>query len=189
MTNATPHAFLVQAAQPTSGTVTMTSPDSQADGHFYKVLFTLDAARVPVTDATSSGSHGALKLADLVEGAYVATACRQNYTAFAEGTLLTGGAGDAAFDIGVGSVAKAAAADGALAGAADDDIGGEINITLSSGTGTGTLVSSLATALDGTTTAKDIVLNWSGSAATIDATDYIDVTGTIEVLMAKMGDD
>lgn len=188
MTNATPHGFLVQAAQPTSGTVTMTSPDSQADGHFYKVLFTLDAARVPVTDATSSGSYGALKLADLVEGAWVATACRQNYTAFAEGTLLTGGAGDAAFDIGVGSAAIAAAADGALT-STNDNIGAEINITLSGGTGTGTLVDALGTALDGTTTAVDIALNWSGTAATIDATDYIDVTGTIEVLMAKMGDD
>lgn len=32
-------------------------------------------------------------------------------------------------------------------------------------------------------------LNWSGSAATIDATSTIDVTGTITVIGIFMGDD
>lgn len=179
-------AIGTQAAQPTSGSVTMVAKEVQYP--FFKLTFTLAAARVVVTDAAGSGSHGALKLFDFNAGAISFIGCRQDYTAFAEGSALTGGAGDAVFDIGIGSVAKAAAADGALGGATDDDIGGEIAITLSGGTGTGTLVSPNAV-VNGTTTACDLVLNWSGTAATIDATSYIDVTGTVTVAGMWLDDD
>jgi hypothetical protein len=174
------------ASAPTSGTVVLT--DAGSVWPRFNFLFTLTAARIVVTDAAASGSHGALKLFDFVPGGIAFHACRQNYTAYAEGAVLTGAVGDAVFDIGVGSVAKAAAADGALGGATDDDIGGEIATTLSSGTGTGTLHSPAAV-IDGTSTACDLVLNWSGTAATIDGTSYIDVTGTIQVAGTFLGDD
>jgi hypothetical protein len=32
-------------------------------------------------------------------------------------------------------------------------------------------------------------LNWSGTAATIDANSTIDVTGTVEIFGLRMGDD
>lgn len=189
MANDQPDAIGVQAVQPASGSVTL-SVDNTMPYPFFSMKFTLNAARVTVTDAAASGSFGALSLFDFNEGAVSVLGCRQDYTAFAEGAALTGAAGDAVFDIGVGSVAKAAAADGALGGAADDNIGGEINITLSGGTGTGTLIEGAkSTGVDGTGTAADIVVNWSGTAATIDATSTIDVTGTIEVIGAFMGDD
>lgn len=185
--NDKPAAIGTQAAQPASGTVTLDADYTKYP--YFRLKFTLAAASIPVTDAAGSGSYGALKLFDFNQGAVRFLACRQNYTAFAEGSALTGGAGDAVFDIGVGSVAKAAAADGALGGANDDDIGGEIAITLSGGTGTGTLLTANTNGVDGTSTACDIVLNWSGTAATIDASSTIDVTGEIEVHGIMVGDD
>jgi hypothetical protein len=172
-------------AAPTSGTVTV---QRKRLGPLFELTFTLDAARIPVTDAAGSGSYGTLKLFDFNEGAIAYLACRQNYTAFAEGAALTGEAGDASFDIGVGTVAISAAADGALA-TTSDDIGDEVNITLSGGTGTGTGVNASTAVVNGTATATDINLNWSGTAATIDATSTIDVTGTITVVGMFLGDD
>ena len=181
-------AFGTIAAQPASGSFTLVA--KEVEYPFFKMKFTLSAARVSVTDAAASGSYGALKLFDFNAGAFSILGCRQNYTAFAEGAALTGAAGDAVFDIGVGSVAIAAAADGALAGSTDDNIGGEIAVTLSSGTGTGTLVEGAkSTAIDGTATAADIVLNVSGTAATIDASSTLDVTGDITILGMWLDDD
>jgi hypothetical protein len=173
-------------ASPTSGTVAVTVHRA---GPYVRLDFTLSAARVPVTDAGGTGSFGALKLWDWAQQALVYVGCRQDYTAFAEGAALTGAAGDAVFDIGVGTVAKAAAADGALGDATDDDIGGEMAVTLTSGTATATLVNATNAAVNGTATAGAIVLNWSGTAATIDANSHIDVTGTISVAVTLLGDD
>jgi len=157
-------------------------------GPFFSITFTLTAVEITVTDAAGSGSHGPLKLFDFSANGVQYLACRQNYTAFAEGAALTGAAGDAVFEIGVGSALIAAAADGTLA-TANDDIGGDVNVTLSGGTGTGTAMTSTQKIVDGTTTATDINLNWSGTAATIDATSTIDVTGTITVTGVLLGDD
>lgn len=180
-------AIGTQAAQPTSGSIRLDA--NEVNFPFFHMTFTLTAARIPVTDGAASGSFGALKLFDFNESAVLILGSRQDYTAFAEGSALTTAAGDAVFDIGVGSVAKAAAADGALGGATDDDICPEIAITLSGGTGTGTLVSATTAALNGTGTASDMVLNWSGTAATIDASSHIDVTGTITVFGVMLRDD
>lgn len=172
------------ANTPTSGTITMQHFPGENGVHTTK--FTLAAARILVTDAAASGSYGALKLCTLPQLAYAIVGVRQDYTAFAEN--ISTGAGDVVFDIGVGSVAIAAAADGALAGT-DDDIGTEVAITLSSGTGTGTGVNGSTLAINGTGTAGSFNLNWSGTAATVDANGYIDVTGTIEITWADLGDD
>jgi hypothetical protein len=159
-------------------------------GSFFKLTFTLAALRIAVTDAAGSGSHGATKLFDFVEGAIAFLGSRQDYTAFAEGAALTGEAGDAAFEIGVGTTAISAAADGTLGNGVNENVGQAVAVTLSEGTGTGTAVDGAkTTALNGTGTAVTLNLNWSGSAATIDATSTIDVTGTISVIGVFMGDD
>lgn len=168
----------------TSGTISLV--DERA-GSLYCSTFTLNAARVPITDAAGSGSHGTLKLYDFPEGYIRILGSSQNYTAFAEGAALTGGAGDAVFEIGLGTAAIAAAADGAL-GATNDNIGTDINVTLSGGTATGKDGTATNIMHDGTATALDLNLNISGTAATIDATSHLDVTGTIKVLWAYMGD-
>lgn len=173
--------------QPASGTITCTIVPM---GPLFRLDFTLTAARISVTDGTTSGSHGSLKIFDFVQGAIAFLGARQNYTAFAEGAALTGAAGDAAFEIGVGTTAIAAAADGTLGNGVNENVGQAVSVTLSSGTGVGTAVDGAkTTALDGTTTALDLNLNWSGSAATIDADSTIDVTGTISVVGAFLGDD
>lgn len=171
--------------QPTSGKVKCTA---QKQGFIWRLDFELVAARIPVTDAAASGSSGSLKLIDLAEYALAFLGSRQDYTAFSEGSALTGGAGDASFKIALGSAA-ADAGDAALTGT-EVDFGAAVSVTLSGGTGTGTAVTGpSSTALDGTSTAKDIYLNWSGSAATIDANSTIDVWGTVTMLLASLGDD
>jgi hypothetical protein len=174
------------ASQPASGSVALSVKRA---GNVYAMTFTLTAARLTVTDAAGSGSSGSLKIFDFVQGAILPLGSRQNYTAFAEGAALTGAAGDAAFVMALGSVA-ADAGDGALTGTEVDIAPATSTITLSGGTGTGTKMGGATAApIDGTTTATDIYLNWSGTAATIDATSTIDVTGTITLLVAMLGDD
>lgn len=175
--------------QPTSGTVACSIAQM---GAFFSLTFTLTAARISVTDAAGSGSSGSLKIFDFAAAGVVPLGCRQDYTAFAEGSALTGGAGDAAFVMGLGSAA-ADAGDAALTGTEVDFGAVTSTITLSGGTGTGTKFSGAglnsSAGLDGTTTAIDLFLNWSGSAATIDANSTIDVTGTITVVGVLLGDD
>lgn len=171
---------------PTAGTLTAVH---EKTGVINRSTFVLNGVRVPVTDATTSGSHGTLKLFTFPAGGVSILGSRQNYTAFAEGADLTGEAGDAAFAIGLGSAAIAAAADGTLGTTTNVDIGSSISVTLSGGTGTGTAHKGAGTAIDGTSTAASINLNVSGTAATIDATSYLDVTGTITVLWASLEDD
>lgn len=174
-------------AQPASGSITVRETRF---GPFVRTDFTFNAAQIPVTDAAASGSHGPLKIYDFPAGAICFLGCRQDYTAFAEGAALTGAAGDAAFEIGLGTTIISAAADGTLGNGAQENVGQAVSITLSGGTGTGTAVDGAkTTALNGTATAIDLNLNWSGTAATIDANSTIDVTGTASVLWVHMGDD
>lgn len=177
------------ADQPASGTVACVIRQM---GTFFSLTFTFTAARITVTDAAGSGSSGSLKIFDFAAGGVVPLGCRQDYTAFAEGSALTGGAGDAAFVMGLGSVA-ADAGDAALTSTEVDFGAVTGTITLSGGTGTGTKFSgaglNTSAGLDGTTTAVDLYLNWSGSAATIDANSTIDVTGTVTVVGVMLGDD
>jgi len=177
------------ASQPASGSIAVAI---ERFGSFFSLTFTLTAARLSVTDAAGSGSSGSLKLFDFAQGGIVPLGCRQDYTAFAEGAALTGGAGDASFVMGLGSVA-ANAGDGALTGTEVDFGAVTAAITLSGGTGTGGEFSGAglnsSAGLDGTSTAVDLYLNWSGTAATIDANSTIDVTGTVTVVGAMLGDD
>lgn len=177
--------------QPTSGSVRLSEFRA---GPLVVSTLTLTAARIPVTDAGVSGSYGTLLLYTLPAGAISHLGCRQNYTAFAEGAALTTGAGDASFKIGIGTVAIAAAGDATFNGSTHQNIGEEISITLSGGTGTGTLVNGAYDGqsfgvFDGTSTAIKMNLNWSGSATTIDANSTIDVTGTITFAWLNCGDD
>lgn len=174
-------------AAPTAGTVTV---KEFKFGPFVRTDFTFTAARIIVTDGGVSGSHGALPIYTFPQSAVCFLGARQDYTAFAEGAALTGAAGDAAFEIGIGTTAIAAAADGTLGNGVNENVGQAVSVTLSGGTGTGTAVDGAkTTALNGTATAIALNLNFSGTAATIDATSYLNVTGTASVLWVHMGDD
>ena len=173
------------AGTATAGTISVVHENT---GVIVRSTFTLTGARIPVTDGAASGSFGTLKLFTFPAGGVAILGARQNYTAFAEGSALTTAAGDAAFKIALGSVAVAAAADAVLA-TTSVDIGAAISLTNSGGTSAGTAHTAGSLAIDGTTTNATINLNWSGSAATIDASSTIDVTGTITVVWSSLGDD
>jgi len=162
--------------------------DVNRQGNIATLTFNLAAVSVPVTDAAGSGSSGSLKIFDFANFAIQPLASRMDFTAFTEGAALTGAAGDAAFVMGLGSVA-ANAADGALTGTEVDFAAVTATITLGSTTLPYSKLAGQGTAIDGTSTAVDLYLNWSGSAATIDANSTISVTGTITVILALLGDD
>lgn len=174
-----------EAAAPASGSI---STRIHREGPFFRLDITLNAARIPVTDGAAAGSFGSLKLFDFVQGSVLALGGRQDFTGFVEGAALTTAAGDAAFEIGVGTTEIVAAADGVLA-AANDNIIAALALTNSGGTTTGTNHVSASVAVDGTAAAKSLYLNWSGSALTIDANSTIDVSGTITVVGVMMNDD
>jgi hypothetical protein len=173
------------SAQPASGTVAVAI---DRWGKFFSLTFTLTLARLTVTDTGAGGASGSLQLFDFVQAGVQILGSRQDYTAFAEGSALTTAAGDAAFVMGLGSVA-ANAGDAALTGTEVDFAPVTSTITLSGGTGTGTKFGGAGTVVDGTGTAADVFLNWSGSAATIDANSTIDVTGTVTLVGVLLGDD
>lgn len=178
--------LLTLAAQPAAGSIIVRQ---ERWGRYVTLDITLNKARITVTDAAGSGSSGSHKILTFNQQAILPLGSRQDYTAFAEGAALTGGAGDAAFVIALGSVA-ANAGDGALTGTEVDFAGATSTITLSGGTGTGSkLTGATATPIDGTSTAIDLYLNWSGTAATIDANSTIDITGTITLSFVTLGDD
>lgn len=175
------------ASQPASGSIAVAI---KRWGPVFRLDFTLAAARVSVTDAAGSGSYGTLPLFTFTQQAVSFLGSRQDYTAFAEGAALTTAQGDAAFEIGVGTTAISAAADGTLGNGVNENVGQAVSVTLSGGTGVGTAVNgAVTTALNGTGTATALNLNWSGTAATIDASSTIDVTGTITVVGVFLGDD
>lgn len=187
LTSVTGLEICVQAAQPSSGSVVQTVERS---GSFFKIKWTFTLARVPVTDGAGSGSSGTLKLCTFNPAAISFLGCRQDYTATAEGSALTTAAGDAVYVWGIGTATATTARDGTLT-STEQDIGTKTSqITNSSGTGAGTAVDGAkTTALNGTATAIDLYLNWSGTAATIDASSNIDVTGTVTVVGVMMDDD
>ena len=180
-------AALPVVTQPTTGSIVMEHRPG-ASGHM-TTKFTLTLAEMPCTDAGGSGSYGTLPLCAIPNGHVIFRGCRQDYTAFGEDLLLTANQGDAVFDIGIGSVAIASAADGALAGT-DDDIGLEVGqLTMSSGTGSGSNTGAEKVNFDGTSTAASINLNWSGTGATIEANGKMFVTATITIDWTFLDDD
>jgi hypothetical protein len=180
---------LGKVVQPTSGRIEAAIAFDERTREF-KIDFSLFNARVPVTDGTTSGSYGTLKIFDFIQSGIAFHGCRQDYTKTKEGSALTTAAGDAVYVWGVGSAAASTARDGTLT-TTEQDIGTKTSqITNSSGTGAGTQIDGAKTAaFDGTSSAKSLYLNWSGTAATIDASSNIDVTGTITVSGVLLGDD
>lgn len=149
----------------------------------FKIVLSLFGVRLNTTDAGASGSYASQLLFTFIKQGISITGGYQNWTAFAEGaTLTSGGAGNVTHVLGVGSTAIATARDGTLTSTEHDVIPKTGTITDSGGTGAGSQITgAYATGLDGTVTAKTLNLNWSGFAATSNASSTIDVTGTITV--------
>ena len=169
-------------AQPASGTLTI---NKRRLGDEIIIDITGTAFRLTVTDAAGSGSSASHKVIGSVPAGYYACTGSYKQTAAAEGSALTTAAGDAAYIVAFGTVA-ANAGDGALTGTEVDILAATSTITNSSGTATGSKYVTTAVGYDGAAAAFDIYLNWSGSAATIDANSTIDLTFTAKLVLRKM---
>jgi hypothetical protein len=171
--------------QPASGRIEVTDVKYDRMSGVCRMDFTFKRARISVTDAAGSGSYGAYKFFDFSEQAIAFLGSRQDYTSYVSDG--TGVPNDTAFVIAIGTVAVSSAADGALTGTSVN-VGSAVSQTLSSGTTTGTAVTN-GSVINGTATACDLVLNFSGSAATVDGNGWLDVNGTLSVSFMFMGDD
>lgn len=173
--------------QPTVGHTKCTGMFYDAKSGVCRLDFAFKNARITVTDGTTSGSYGSYKFFDFAnEGAIAFLGSRQDYTKYTEDG--TGVPNDTAFEIGVGTIAIAAAADGTLGNGTSENVGQAVTQTLSSGTTTGTAVTN-GSVVNGTGTACDLCLNFSGSAATVDGNGWLGVTGTFSVSFMFLGDD
>lgn len=188
-----PTAAALIGAVPAAATTAGVACIVEKIGPFALLKFTFTTVSLAVTDAAGSGSSASLKIFDFVANAMLALGSRQDYTLLDEtgdSMLISGGVGDTVSQLALGSVA-ADAGDGTLTGTEVDFAPVSGNITNSSGLGTlsATKVGGVGAVIDGTSTAADMYLNWSGTAATVDANGTIKVTGTATVLVALLGDD
>jgi hypothetical protein len=178
---------LDQAAIGTAAEVTGLTTEVSRVGPFVRLLFTLDAVPLAVTDGDGSGSFASLQLFAFSDPCIlVPYVTRQDYTDFVEGAALTSEDDDAAFEIGVGSAPIEGAADGALSDD-EDDIGTAISIDRDSGPEVDSSAEVVNAVIDGSAAAPAIYLNWSGSAATIDDDDTLLVSGSIEIVAVVLG--
>lgn len=175
-------ATLIGAATGTGVACTITR-----NGPFAKLDFTFTNTTVTWTDAGGSGASGSVKIFDFVQGAWQSLGSRANLT-FASDTTMDV-AGDLAMVFGVGSVA-ANAGDAALTGTEVDfvPISGTITFSANAATLASQVKGAGAAAVDGTATASDIYLNFSGSAATSDANGVLTVNGTLSLVVVNLGD-
>lgn len=178
-------ALLLGAVNPVAGLQCVA--DINPDTGVFKIDFVFNSVSVTHTDAAGSGSSGSLKLFDFVQGAIQSLASKSNLTLTSDATMDT--AGDMAGVFAFGSAA-ANAGDGALTGTEVDFVA-TTAFTLSSNTlAVGTTIKGAGAAgVDGTSTAADLYLNESGSAATSDANGVMTVTGDFSLVGVIMKDD
>lgn len=153
-------------------------------GAVHKTTFTLSSVSITVTDTGgANGGQGSLKIYDFPEGFIEEMGCTANLTT-ARGS--TGLATNAAVVEAIGTVAPGA--DATLTSTEADWIASYAG-TLSSGAGVWTANgASVLAALDGHTTAKDLLLNVAVPDAGISASDTLVLNGTIVCIWSLTGD-
>jgi hypothetical protein len=169
---------------PSSGTLSVVR---RVVGNFYYIDITGTLMRLAVTDAGVSGSSASQTIVTSFPAGYYEISGSYIQSAAAEGSALTTAAGDAVYIVAFGTVA-ANAGDGALTSTEVDILAATSNITNSGGTATATkfTLPSAALTYDGRSAAFSIIMNWSGSAATIDANSTIDLTFTAHLCLHKI---
>lgn len=154
-------------------------------GPLKQVAVTFDGHVVTMTDATTSGIHGSEKLFTCPLGLVMILG------AHAELTILAGDGGiadDAAIVAAIGTVTTQTG-NGALS-STEADIVASTAMTLAAGTDTETLISTdteCPAIFDGTTTAKDVFLNFAAADAEASDDDTLTVDGTVIVSYLQMG--
>jgi hypothetical protein len=175
------------AAVPTSGTVGVRSAEPSTVPVF-RLDFGFTAARVPHTDSAGSGSFGTLKLMTFSEGVITLLGSTQRWTVLTDvsGTITTAG-NDMVGVIAFGT-ATATAHDGSLSSTEVDWCSTRSFTQPSTGFSTVIVQAGVLAGFDGTTTAKDVWLNESGTAATSDANGSFDMTGYFQIWGVVGGD-
>lgn len=147
-------------------------------GPLIQTVITLSANSVTITDATTAGAHGSLKLFTCPSGLITF------YGAYASISLTAGAGGiadDAAVVAAIGTAATAT--DNAALTTTEADIIPSTALTLASGTIAATDMKStgtqIPTTFDGTSTAKFASLNFAVPDADSSANDTLAVTGDI----------
>lgn len=175
------------AAVPTSGTVGVNSAEPSTVPLF-RLDFGFTAARLPWTDAAGSGSSGSLKLMTFNEGVITLLGSTQRWTVVTDvGGTITTAALNMVGVIAFGTVA-ADAGDGALTGTEVDWCSTRSFTMPSTGFSTAVIQAGVLAGIDGTTTAKDMFLNASGTAATSNANGSLDLTGYFSIWGVVGGD-
>lgn len=172
-----------------SGVSGVTLTSAVKNGSLFELNFALAAVPVTITDAGAGGAGGGVKLFDFVQGAIQSLGSRTNLTAITSDTTLDA-AGDLVLIHALGSAA-ANAGDKALTGTEVDfgAVSGDVTLASNAGTSASVIRGPGAAGIDGTSTAADLYLNFSASAATADATGILTVTGTVTVVGTLLGDD
>jgi hypothetical protein len=150
-----------------------------------KTVMTLDSVVITMTDATTAGSHGSLKLYDFPE-------CNLLFLGGTCDLVITAGEGgitDTAAVVGsVGTVTVGT--DNATLTTTEADLIPSTASPLTDGAGEtkGKTVTAGVVVFDGTGTAKDAWLNYAVPDADSTANDTLIVSGTITLVWANLGD-
>lgn len=150
-----------------------------------KTVLTLSNVSITMTDATTAGSHGSLKLYDF-------PACNLLFLGGTTNLTITAGAGgitDTAAVVGsVGTTTVGT--DNATLTTTEADLIPSTASTLTGGIGAtkGKTVTAGVVVFDGTATAKDAWLNFAVPDADSTANDTLVVSGTITLVWSNLGD-
>lgn len=151
----------------------------------HQTVLTLTAVSITVTDATTAGAHGALKVYDFPAGPITILGCTTNLTTLAG----AGGIADGAALVSSLGSATVATDNATLVGSGEGDVVASYAGTLTSGAGVVTKHGSLvATAFDGHTTPMDLYMNFAVPDADSSASDTLTVAGTIKCTWTNSGD-
>jgi hypothetical protein len=150
-----------------------------------KTVMTLDSVVIDMTDATTAGSHGSLKLYDFPE-------CNLLFLGGTCDLVITAGEGgitDTAAVVGsVGTVTVGT--DNATLTTTEADLIPSTASPLTAGAGVtkGKTLTAGVVVFDGTGTAKDAFLNFAVPDADSTADDTLIVSGTITLVWSNLGD-
>jgi len=179
----------------TKGTTTGISVVETGLGTHRQTIIELDSVLVPMTDATTSGNYGSVRLYDFPEGVIQIKAAHAD---FVDGTTVPTGdaAGLARTGSGISATATLKFSVGTAAEASDDtlnstqaDIIASTNCSLTAGAGTARGISGTTPApYDGTSAAKSLYLNFGVADAGSTGNDVIRVRGRIAFTWEHLGD-
>lgn len=158
---------------------------SESGAGAMKTVLTLSNVSITMTDATTAGSHGSLKLYDFPQCNLLFLGGTTNLTI----TAGVGGITDTAAVVGsVGTTTVGT--DNATLTTTEADLIPSTASTLTGGVGAtkGKTVTAGVVVFDGTATAKDAWLNFAVPDADSTANDTLVVSGTITLVWSNLGD-